>query len=169
MNAQEFAAALVDLTEGRGAEPQAARRLFLLWSGAAQHRRCGGAADAFRKELESNPNDFGSNLQLGSSSNRTSATRKPASYFERALRVRPGDPGARYQLATPGRLPTIWMPPARASKKIDQGVASVRGGARLAGHGLLPPQAQGGRRPGAGIVLKLNAESQAKQPGARIQ
>ena len=58
------------------------------------------AAAAFRKELESNPNDFVSNLQLGALLKQDQRYDEAKTVFERALRIRPGDPGVRYQMAT---------------------------------------------------------------------
>jgi tetratricopeptide (TPR) repeat protein len=58
------------------------------------------ARAAFMKELALNPNDFESNLYLGvilkEEQNYTGAGR----YFDKALTVRPTDPGAQYQRAT---------------------------------------------------------------------
>lgn len=55
---------------------------------------------AFANELATNPNDFESNLYLGvilkEEQNYTEAQR----YFDKALVVRPADPGAQYQRAT---------------------------------------------------------------------
>lgn len=58
-----------------------------------------GAAKAFRKELESNPNDFTSNLQLGALARQDQENEKALGYLEHAVRLRPGDPGARYEIA----------------------------------------------------------------------
>ena len=58
------------------------------------------AMQEFRKELQQDPNDFDSNLNLGALLRRDENFDDAARYIERALRVRPGDPGAEFQLAS---------------------------------------------------------------------
>jgi Tfp pilus assembly protein PilF len=53
----------------------------------------------FEKELLQNPNDFGSNLNLALMLKEDSDFAGARRLLDRALRVRPGDPGALYQLA----------------------------------------------------------------------
>jgi tetratricopeptide (TPR) repeat protein len=58
------------------------------------------AAEAYRRELRLNPNDFDSNLLLGMHVHKAEQDpQKALAYYERALRVRPGSPNARYQIA----------------------------------------------------------------------
>ena len=58
------------------------------------------AAEHFRRELLSNPNDFDSNLFLGMHLQKAEQKYDEAlAHFQRALRVRPGSPDARYQIA----------------------------------------------------------------------
>jgi tetratricopeptide (TPR) repeat protein len=59
-----------------------------------------GAGVQFRKELELNPTDFLANLELGVLAKQDQNYAESRSFFERALRTRPGDLGVRYQLAT---------------------------------------------------------------------
>ena len=57
------------------------------------------AAEYFRRELEINPNDFDSNLNLGMHLQKAEQDYEGAlAHNERALRVRPGSPDARYQI-----------------------------------------------------------------------
>lgn len=58
-----------------------------------------GAVAAYEKELEINPNDFGSNLHLGTTALHDRQLDKAESHLRRALAVRPQDPGALLQLA----------------------------------------------------------------------
>ena len=166
MSAQDFAGALEDFEKGRGAEPAASRCVSLLRNGARGHGRHAGAAVAFRKELESNPNDYTSNLQLGILLKQDQDYAGARQCFERALRVGPGDAGCR---ATSWR-PWICMDghTAEARTALEKLTRRFRSLWRrsFAGYGLLPAEAQGGWRPERAIVLKLNAESQADEPGA---
>ena len=107
------------------------------------------AATAFRKELESNPNDFVSNLQLGV------LLKQDQHYDEAQDRVRAGAarPAGRPRRPLPDGHPGPGERQRRAgllqTGGAHQGIAPVRGGSRLPGHGLLPAQTQSGRRPGA--------------------
>jgi tetratricopeptide (TPR) repeat protein len=57
------------------------------------------AAEYFRKELEINPNDFDSHLHLGMYLQKARQDYEGAlAHYERALKVRPGSPDARYQI-----------------------------------------------------------------------
>src|SRR5438477_311317 len=100
MNAQEFAEALVDLKKAVELNPQLPDVFSYYGLALLATGDMAGAADAFRKELESNPNDFVSNLQLGVVFKQDQRYDEARASFDRALRVRPGDPGVRYQLAT---------------------------------------------------------------------
>src|SRR5580704_8695257 len=58
-----------------------------------------GAADAFRKELASNPNDFESNEKLGAILSARRKFEEALPYLQRAVLVRPGSQEARSALA----------------------------------------------------------------------
>lgn len=61
--------------------------------------RADEAAECFRRELQINPNDFDSNLLLGMHLQKAEQDYDEAlSHYQRALRVRPGSPNARYQI-----------------------------------------------------------------------
>jgi tetratricopeptide (TPR) repeat protein len=57
------------------------------------------AMENFRQELAIDPNEFGSNLYLGVMLNQGESYTEAVPYLNRALQVRPGDPGVRYQIA----------------------------------------------------------------------
>jgi tetratricopeptide (TPR) repeat protein len=167
MQAQEFAEALVDLKRAVELNPQlpdvySYYGLALLTTGDMA-----AAADAFRKELETNPNDFVSNLQLGVIFKQDQRYDEARSSFDRALRVRPGDPGVRYQLAT---LDLAIGNIEQACKGLEQLVKEtpqfVEAHVSLATVYYRLKRKEDGDRERA-IVLKLNAESQAAQPGVR--
>ena len=65
MNVQEFADALVDLKKAADLNPQLPDVFSYYGLALLSTGDVAAAAVAFRKELESNPNDFVSNLQLG--------------------------------------------------------------------------------------------------------
>jgi len=57
------------------------------------------AAREFRRELEKNPNEFDSNLNLGALLRQERRLEEALPFLQHALRVRPKSPAARYQLA----------------------------------------------------------------------
>ena len=67
-----------------------------------------GAAKAFREELANDPNSFDANLQLGGLLRQEENLAEARKLLDRALFLRPGDFGARYQIAvievTEGRI-----------------------------------------------------------------
>src|SRR6185436_6507904 len=57
------------------------------------------AAIALERELEVDPNDFESHLLLGLIRRQEFDQERARAHLERALALKPGDPGVRYQLA----------------------------------------------------------------------
>ena len=168
MNAQEFAEALVDLKKAVELNPQlpdvySYYGLALLATGDMS-----GAADAFREELKSNPNDFVSNLQLGVVLKQDQKYDEARSFFDRALRVRPGDPAVRYQLATldltAGMLDQACAKLEQLTKETPQFVEAHVSLATV--YYRLKRKADGDRE--RELVLKLNAAAQAGQPGVKV-
>ena len=169
MNAQEFAGALVDLKKAADLNPQLPDVFSYYGLALLSTGDVAAATTAFRKELESNPNDFVSNLQLGSIFKQEQRYDEALSSFERALRVRPGDPGVRYQLAT---LDVISGNLDQACSRLEQLIKEsphfVEAHVTLATvYYRLKRKADGDRE--RATVLRLNAESQAAQPGAKMQ
>jgi tetratricopeptide (TPR) repeat protein len=169
MNAQEFSDAMVDLKKAVELNPRLPDVYSYYGLGLLATGDMAGAADAFRKELEFNPNDFVSNLQLGVVLKQDQQYDQARSYFERALRVRPGDPGVRYQLATLD-LVTGAIDRARAmlEELIQESPQFVEAHVSLATVYYRLKRKEDGDRERQ-TVLKLNAEKQAAQPGAKIQ
>jgi tetratricopeptide (TPR) repeat protein len=167
-NAQEFPEALADLKKAVELNPKlpdvySYYGLALLATGDMA-----GAAEAFRKELEFNPNDFVSNLQLGVVLKQDQRYDDARAFFERALRARPGDPGVRYQLATldltAGLLDKAC---AQLEGLIKESPQFVEAHVSLATvYYRLKRKADGDRE--RELVLKLNAANQAVQPGAKL-
>jgi tetratricopeptide (TPR) repeat protein len=169
MNAQEFSEALVDLKKAVELNPQlpdvySYYGLALLTTGDMA-----AAANAFRKELESNPNDFVSNLQLGVIFKQDQRYEEARASFERALRVRPGDPGVRYQVATldltNGDLAAACTELEQLIKETPQFVEAHVSLATV--YYRLKRKEDGDRE--RTLVLKLNAEVQAGQPGVKAK
>ncbi len=125
------------------------------------------AAQAFRQELAIDPNDFDSNLYLGALLKQDQNNEEALRYLRRALQVRPGDLAARYQIGT------VYLALGRvddAQREFEQVVKEapqfVEAHVSLASVYYRLKRKQDGDRERA-IVQKLNAELQARQPGAQ--
>jgi tetratricopeptide (TPR) repeat protein len=125
------------------------------------------AMAAFRRELEINPNDFDSCLQIGILLKQDQKLDEARDYLLRALTVRPSEPNARFYLASidveQGKLNEA-LP---ALEQLVKDTADF-----VAAHVMLATVYYRMRRKADGdrekaIVNKLNAEQQAKQPGAQ--
>jgi Flp pilus assembly protein TadD len=168
MNAREFAEALVDLQKAAELNPQLPDVFSYYGLALLATGDMAGAANAFRKELESNPNDFVGNLQLGVVYKQDQHYDEARLSFDRALRVRPGDPGVRYQLATldllAGNLPQACSKLEQLTKESPQFVEAHVSLATV--YYRLKRKADGDKE--RALVLKLNAEKQAAEPGAKL-
>jgi tetratricopeptide (TPR) repeat protein len=167
--AHDYAGALADMKKAVDLNPQlpdlfAYYGLALLSTGDEA-----GAADAFGKELASNPNDFVSNLQLGVLMKQDQNYDGAHVYFDRALMVRPGDQGVRYQLATldiaGSRLDEARRTLEQLIKEAPQFTEAHVSLATV--YYRLKRKADGDKE--RAIVLNLNAEKQAKQPGVNVK
>ena len=125
------------------------------------------AKEEFRLELENNPNDFDANLQMGVILKQDQNPDEALKYFQRALLVRPGEPNARFYIESvrvgQGKV-------QEALPELEQLVKDapdfVEAHVMLATvYYRLKRKADGDRE--QAIVNKLNAERQAKQPGAQ--
>lgn len=139
------------------------------WYGRALMRLGDGekAIDAFKRELADNPNDFDANLYLGILFKRDKLLDEAFDLLTRAARLRPRDSYARYHLAA---LHTV-RGNHDAARPMLEAVAKeypdfVEARVLLASvYYRLNRKADGDRE--QAIVQKLNAEQQAKQPGAK--
>jgi tetratricopeptide (TPR) repeat protein len=107
------------------------------------------AAAEFRGELVANPNDFQANLNLGALLRQDREFEEALRCFERALRLRPRFPAARYQIGA------LYLDTGREEEARQVLEPLVRDapnfrGARLAGERLLPTQTEIRRRPPSG-------------------
>jgi tetratricopeptide (TPR) repeat protein len=167
MMVRDFAGALADLERAVKLNPKLPD-VYSYYGMALLHTGdSAGAADAFHRELEANPNDFTANLELGALLRQDQELEQALVYLGRALRLRPGDPGARFQIASAHF----------AVGKIDQARTELE---QLVKDNPQFPEAHVTlatiyyrlkRKTDAdrerAIVQKLTAERQAKEPGAR--
>jgi tetratricopeptide (TPR) repeat protein len=126
-----------------------------------------GADREFRAELALNINDFEANLQLGNIRRNTQKFDEASAYLERAASIRPTDITTRKLLATV-RLQTGKTEEAVAMLEqiVKEAPSLVDAHVQLAtGYNRLKRKADADRE--RVIIDKLNAENQAKQPGAK--
>jgi tetratricopeptide (TPR) repeat protein len=123
----------------------------------------------FKAELTVDPFNFESNLQLGAMARQEQNFDEASKFFGRALETRPGDPGARYQLALiavdEGKLEDA-RPALEALVKESPQFTEAHRSLSLVYYRLKRPV--DGKREQE-IAQKLTAEEQAKEPGAKAQ
>lgn len=123
----------------------------------------------YKTELTVDPYNFDANLQLGAAARQEQDYDLAAKYFARALETRPGDPGVRYQQA----LIAIDQAKLDEAKDLLEGLikqspqfTEAHVSLSLVYYRLKRPEDSKRERE---TVLKLTAEAQAKQPGAKIR
>ncbi len=125
------------------------------------------AQEAFRRELAVNPNDFDSNLQMGILRKQDQQYNEALAYFQKALTVRPGEPNSRFYIAS---IEVAENKFEHARRRLEEVVKEapdfVEAHVMLATVYYRLKRKEDGDREQA-IVNKLNAERQAKQPGAK--
>jgi tetratricopeptide (TPR) repeat protein len=166
MSVHDFAGALPDLKKAVELNPQLPDVYSYYGMALASTGDTPGAAVAFRKELESNPNDYTANMQLGVLLKQDQYYGEAQRCFERALRVRPGDATVRYQLATLDLLQGRTEHALTVLETLTQEIPAF-----VAAHVSLATAYYRLKRKDEGdkeraIVLRLNAEKQATEPGA---
>lgn len=127
------------------------------------------SAKQYETELQVDPYNFDANLQLGAAARQEQKYDEAEKYFVRAEETRPGDPGVRYQLALvaidQGRLEDarqILEGLIKQSPQFTEAHVSLS----LVYYRLKRPEDSKRERE---TVLKLTAEAQAKQPGAKLR
>jgi tetratricopeptide (TPR) repeat protein len=167
MNVQDFAGAMADLKKAAELNPKLPDVFSYFGMALMATGDTAAAGDAFRQEIQSNPHDFVANLQLGVIFKQDQKYDDARTSFELALRARPGDPGVRYQLATLDLMTgKVEQACAKLEQLIKESPQFVEAHVSLATVYYRLKRKEDGDRERA-IVLKLNAESQAKQPGVR--
>lgn len=128
-----------------------------------------GARKAFQRELETNPNNFDANLRMGVLLRQDQNNDKALQFFQHALEIRPGDYGVRYQIAlvkiAKGELGAAERDLEALVKEAPQ---FTEAHVSLATVYFREKKKEEGNRERA-IVLKLNAERQAKEPGVAVR
>jgi tetratricopeptide (TPR) repeat protein len=116
-------AAVAEFERALRLNPQLPLANALLGRSLSEMSRPDEAAEAYRRELKLNPNDFESNLHLGIHLQKAEQDYAGAlAHYQRALRVRPGSPEARYQI---GLVYLMTDRPAEALKMIEGVVKDV--------------------------------------------
>ncbi len=126
-----------------------------------------GAAKAFAAELVNNPNDFQANLEIGDLKKREQKFDEAEPYIRRALRMRPQDPTARFSLAGL-HVSRGETEPARVVLEsiVADSPTFTEAYVLLATVYYRLQRREDGDRMRA-VIEKLNAEAQARQPGAK--
>jgi tetratricopeptide (TPR) repeat protein len=127
------------------------------------------SAKQYQAELAVDPYNFEANLQLGAAARIEQNYEVAAKYFARAEETRPGDPGVRYQQALVAidenhldEARQILESLVKQSPQFTEAHVSLS----LVYYRLKRPEDSKRERE---IVLKLTAEAQAKQPGAKLK
>ena len=123
----------------------------------------------YQAEVAVDPYNFEANLQLGVAAREEQDFEKAREFFSRAEQTRPGDPGVRYQLALiaidQGHLDQAQHMLEGLVKESPQ-FTEAHVSLSLVYYRLKRPEDSKRERE---IVLKLTAEAQAKQPGAKLK
>lgn len=128
-----------------------------------------GARKEFEAELASDRYNFDSNLQIGVLLREEDDFGKALEYFRRALNVRPGDLGVRYQIASVSLAQGNTVDACKQLEAIvKEAPQFTEAHVSLAtAYYRLKRPVEGNRE--RGIVQQLTAEAQAKQPAVKAQ
>ncbi len=166
---QDFAGALSDFKRAVELNPSLPDLYAYYGMALAATGDTPGAEGAFRKELETNPNDYTSNIQLGILLTQEEKHAEARERFQHALAVRPGDAAARYQMAALDLQDGNTEAARTALEKLTREIPQfVEAHVSLATVYYREKRKQDGDRERA-IVLRLNAEKQAAEPGAQAK
>lgn len=128
-----------------------------------------GSKDAFQKELARDPTNFDANLRLGALLRMDQEYSAALPYLQRALKLRPGDPAVRYQLAS---VSLAQGEEERARRELESIVKTTpkftEAHVTLATIYYREKRKADGDRERA-IVRDLNQEQQARAPAATSQ
>jgi len=167
LNAGEYAAARADLRRSAEMNPALPMVHGFLGRALMNLGDLPGAAEEFRNELQSDPNDFDANLFLGVLLKQDNALEEAMARFEKAAALRPGEPAAAYQV---GALRLRFGQTDGAREVLEQVVAAapdfVEAHVSLAlVYYRLKRKADGDHE--QDIVRELERKAQEQQPGAR--
>jgi len=169
MSVQDFSGALQDFKKAVDLNPQLPDVFGYYGMALAATGDTPAAAVAFRKELDSNPNDYTANIQLGILLKQDEKFGEARQCFQRALGVRPHDASARYQVATldleDGHSEQARIELESLTKEVPQFVEAHVSLATV--YYRLKRKEEGDKQ--RAIVLQLNAEKQASEPGVKAK
>ena len=164
LQAQEFPAALTDLTKAVELNPNLPEVYAYYGQALLRTGDPVRAADAFRKALAANHNDYQANMQLAVLLKEEAKMADARQLLQYALQIRGGDIGARYQLATIDMSEEGKDDSARRQLEqiVKEAPEFTSGHVALATvYYRLKRKADGDRE--RAIVQKLNTAAQAKQ------
>ena len=167
MNAGDSPAALAELRKAVELNPQLPVANGMLGRALLRNGEHEAALRAFLRELEINPDEFDTNLQVGELKKRDQQFDDARIYIERALRMRPEDAVARFALSGV----YVSLGKNEEARQLLEAVVEaepkyVEACAMLATvYYRLQRRADGDRM--RTRVAQLNAEAQARQPGAQ--
>jgi Flp pilus assembly protein TadD len=169
MNVQDYAGARDEFAKAVALNPNLPEVHVLYAKALVYTGDSDMSAKEYKTELTVDPYNFDANLQLGSAARQVQDYDKAEKYFLRAQETRPGDPGVRYQLA----LVAIDQGRLDDARKILEGLVKespqfteAHVSLSLVYYRLKRPEDSKRERE---TVLKLTAQAQAKQPGAKLQ
>ncbi len=167
MQAGDFAGARDDLQRATELNPQLPDVYSAYGSALLATGDTVAASAAFRKELDTNPNDFTSQLDLGVLEKQDQRYDEAMKRFRRAMELRPGDIGVRYQIATVYVLTNDIQAAQRELEAIvkDSPQFTEAHVSLATVYYRLKRKEDGDRE--RSIVQKLNADAQAREPGAK--
>jgi Flp pilus assembly protein TadD len=169
LQAGDFAGARDDLQKATELNPQLPDVFSAYGSALLATGDTVAASAAFRKELDVNPNDFMSYLDLGVLEKQDQRYDEAMKKFRRAMELRPGDIGVRYQIAT---IYVLTGDVSAAQRELEAIIKDspqfTEAHVSLATVYYRLKRKEDGDRERA-IVQKLNADAQAREPGARTQ
>ena len=169
LNVSDFAGARDEFAQAVALNPNLADAHALYAKALTMTGDSDLAAKEFNAELAVEPYSFDANLQLGAAARQEQNYDEAQKLLLRAEQTRPGDPGVRYQLALvaidQGRLEDACRILESLVKESPQFI-EAHVSLALVYYRLKRPQDSKVER---GIVQKLTAEAQAKQPGAKPQ
>lgn len=167
MNSLDFTAARDEFEKAVQLNPklqEANASLGLALLGLSQ---ADAAAEAFRKEIAVDPNNFTAVLQSGILAKQNQKYPESRQFLKRALALRPGDAGVRYQLAT---VEVVAGAVDEGKRQLEALIADypdfLEAHVSLSGAYYRLKRKEDGDRERA-IVRKLTAEAQAKQPASQ--
>ena len=163
----DFAAALADFAKAVELDPKLPEVYSYYGQALLSTGDQAGAKKAFQQELQSNPNNFDSNLRVGVLLRQDEENDEALKFFRHALEIRPGDFGVRYQIATvelaKGQLELAQRELEAMVKEAPQFTEAHVSLATI--YFRQKKKAEGERE--RAIVARLNAERQANSPAVK--